>query len=381
MQATPKTLKLLILLGIFVLGISPGQGLAQDGDMERLFTVTGIEVDIRSRTAAQARTIAIKAAEEQGFRMLLRRLMAEADLDRFYLPEGAKPSDYVHGIEVVEERRSQVRYIATLNITFEAGKIQQLLGRQSIAYVGIAPKPALVIPLEWHDGAWLLWEEQNTFAGLWRGKLLENRIMAYRVLEGSVRERASITPDLLIQGRGKDRLQALAERYRVNEIIVIGARFFRNTAGQVDKLELVANHPLSGAPAETFDIYPTYLEPEEALLERGLGQFLMRRDQAWKDQSMTQFGSALELALIVPVTSGGGWAETLQKLSDTPVVQEVRIIRMAMPESYLVIRFAGTTGQLALALAQKGLILMESERGWVLISNEDRDSMIAGRGN
>ncbi|MCH8348260.1 MAG: DUF2066 domain-containing protein, partial [Proteobacteria bacterium] len=181
MQATPKTLKLLILLGVFVLSILPGRGLAQDGDMERLFTVTGIEVDVRSRTAAQARTIAINSAEEQGFRMLLRRLMGEADLDRFYLPEGAKPSDYVHGIEVVEERRSQVRYIATLNITFEAGKIQQLLGRQSIAYVGIAPKPALVIALEWHDGAWLLWEEQNIFAGLWRGKLLENRIMAYRV--------------------------------------------------------------------------------------------------------------------------------------------------------------------------------------------------------
>ncbi|MCH7807030.1 MAG: DUF2066 domain-containing protein [Proteobacteria bacterium] len=381
MQATPKTLKLLILLGVFVLSISPGRGLAQDSDMERLFTVTGIEVDVRSRTAAQARTIAINAAEEQGFRMLLRRLMGEADLDRFYLPEGAKPSDYVHGIEVVEERSSQVRYIATLNITFEAGKIEQLLGRQSIAYVGIAPKPALVIPLEWQDGAWLLWEEQNTFAGLWRGKLLENRIMAYRVLKGSVRERASITPDLLIQGRGKDRLQALAERYRVNEIIVIGARFFRNTSGEVDKLELAIHHPLSGAPGEAFDIYPTYLEPEEALLERGLGQFLMRRDQAWKNQSMTQFGSALELALIVPVAGEGSWAETLQKLSDTPVVQEVRIIRMAMPESYLVIRFAGTTGQLALALAQKGLILMESERGWVLISNEDRDNMIAGRGN
>ncbi|MCH8347243.1 MAG: hypothetical protein IH901_01910 [Proteobacteria bacterium] len=205
--------------------------------------------------------------------------------------------------------------------------------------------------------------------------------MAYRVLEGSVRERASITPDLLIQGRGKDRLQALAEGYRVNEIIVIGARFFRNTAGEVDKLELAIHHPLSGAPVEAFDIYPTYLEPAEALLERGIGQFLMRRDQAWKNQSMTQFGSALELALIVPVAGEGGWAETLQKLSDTPVVQEVRIIRMAMPESYLVIRFAGTTGQLALALAQKGLILMGSERGWVLISNEDRDNMIAGRGN
>ena len=107
----------------------------------------------------------------------------------------------------------------------------------------------------------------------------------------------------------------------------------------------------------------------------------MRRDQAWKNQSMTQFGSALELALIVPVAGEGSWAETLQKLSDTPVVQEVRIIRMAVPESYLVIRFAGTTGQLALALAQKGLILMESERGWVLISNEDRDNLIAGRGN
>ncbi len=380
MQGTLKTLKRLLLLGVFVLTILPDRGLAQDGDMERLFTVTGIEVDERARTAAQARTIALGKAESQGFHMLLRRLMAEVDLDRFYLPEGAKPSDYVRGIEVVEERRSRVRYIATLNITFDEQKIEQLLGQQSIAYVAIAPKPALVIPLLWRDGAWLLWEQENTFAGLWQGELLENRIMAYRLLEGSVRERASITPDLLMQGRGKDRLQALAIRYGVDEIIVIGARFFRNTAGGVEKLGLEANHPLSGAPVEAFDIYPGYLGPEEGLLERGIGQFLISRDQAWKDQSMTQFGAVLELALIVPVAGEGGWAETLQKLSSTPVVQDVSIIRMAMPESYLVIRFVGTTDQLALALAQKGLILVESERGWALISEEDTDNMIAGRG-
>jgi len=379
MQGTLKFLKLL-LVGAVLLSLAPSPGAAQSSDMERLFSVTGIKVDEQAGTAARARTTALTKAEEEAFRLLLRRLIASKDLDRFYMPEGAEAADYVLGIEVVEEARSRVRYIATLDITFDQEKIHQLLGAQQIAYIGIAPKPALVIPLKWRDGAWLLWEEENTFAALWGADLTENRITSYRFLEGSIAERAAITPGLLLEGRGKMRLQSLAARYGVNEIVVVSARLPKNTSGEIESLEMEVFYPLSSARAERFSTFTGGFEDEESLLRRGIGQFLANRDETWKAQAMTQFGEALELALIVPVSSEGVWAETLKRLAATPVIQDVTIIRMAMPESYLVIRFAGNPDQLALALAQKGLILMESERGWALLREEDAAGMIATRG-
>jgi len=380
MQGTVKFLKLL-LAGAILFFLVPGQAPAQNTDnMERLFSVTGIKVDEQARSAARARTVALSIAEDQAFRILLRRLMAEQDLDRFVMPEGTEAADFVLGIEVIEEASSRVRYIATLNITFDPVKIRQLLGAQQIAYVGIAPKPALVVPLMWQDGAWLLWQEENTFASLWAGDLAENRITSYRFLEGGLKERAAITPDLLLAGRGKKRLEALANRYRVDEIIVVTARVMRNTSAEIERLDVEALYPLSGPGEEKFTVYPNGYEDQESLLRRGIDRFLTDRDEIWKAQSMTQFGEALELALIVPVSGVDAWAEFLQRLAATPVVQDVNIIRMAMPESYLVVRFAGSPEQLALALAQKGLILIESERGWVLMRAEDAKGMMADGG-
>ena len=310
----------------------------------------------------------------------MERLVTASDLARFIMPEGADASDFVHGIEVVEERRSSVRYIATLNISFDESKIEQLLGQQSIAYVGIAPKPTLIIPLLWQDGTWLLWEEENTFTSLWQGERLDNRIMTYQVLEGSLRERASLTPNLLTEGRGKERLQSLAESYQADEVMLVTARLYRNTAGQTEKLVLTTNTLINLTEGQRVEIYPRFDESVEELFSKGIEQFLVGQDVAWKARSMTQFGEALELALIVPIMGEGDWAEILQKLNATPVVQEVTIIRMAMPESYLVVRFIGTTDQLALALEQKGLILVESERGWALVGNDEAESLLATRG-
>lgn len=366
MQGLKTLLKVLVLA--LALALPWGRGIAQTSSRESLFTVSGIEVDERAVTAAQARVNAIASAEVEAFQLLLARLIAAEDLERFTLPEGIQAADYVRGIGVENERNSRVRYIATLTITFDEAKIETLLGAQSIAYVGIAPKPALVFPLLWRNGGYLLWEADNSFRQAWDETALANRIMVYILPEGGLAERASLTPDQLIGGRQRERLQEVATNYGADQVMVVAARFIRGSEGFTEKLILEVSYPLTGAGGEVLEFTPEFFEDETGLIQRALNQLLNSRDAAWKAQSLTQFGVSSQMALWVPVESADDWALALARLRDTPIIQSVRVIRMALPESTLVIEFAGTIEQLNLALALKGLILQETAKGWAVTS-------------
>lgn len=369
-----------LFLGTLVLAFLGGMedGFAQGNSRERLFTVSGIEVDESAASAREARTIALAKAEEVAFQTLLQRLTQEYDLARFVLPEGARAADYVRGIEVNDERNSRIRYIATITITFDEAKIEELLGGQKIAYVSFAPKLTLVFPLLWKDGAWLLWQEDNAFRELWTEEVLQNRIMDYQLPLGELAERTGITPDILISGRQKDRLKALGADYGAEEILVVAARLDRGTYGDTIGIALELIYPLGGLDGAIIETALRFPESDSELMTRAIEQMLNDQDAAWKAKSLTQFGSVTELMVIIPAEDTDSWADALARLRATAVVQDIEIKRMAMPVSYVVIKFIGSQEQLALALAQKGLILLESAEGWVVLREETQGLFVNG---
>jgi len=369
-----------LFLGTLVLAFLGGMedGFAQGNSRERLFTVSGIEVDESAASAREARTIALAKAEEVAFQTLLQRLTRDYDLARFVLPEGARAADYVRGIEVNDERNSRIRYIATITITFDEAKIEELLGGQNIAYVSFAPKLTLVFPLLWQDGAWLLWQEDNAFRELWTEEVLQNRIMAYQLPRGDLAERTGITPDILISGRQKDRLKALGADYGAEEILVVAARLDRGTYGDTIGIALELIYPLGGLDRAIIETALRFPESDSELMTRAIEQMLNDQDAAWKAKSLTQFGSVTELMVIIPAEDTDSWADALARLRATAVVQDIEIKRMAMPVSYVVIKFIGSQEQLALALAQKGLILLESAEGWVVLREETQGLFVNG---
>ena len=374
MKVFPKILAATIL---FLLGAVAA--LAQPDSRERMFTIYGIEVDERASTAAQARKIALSTAEDQAFYALLQRIVPENELMRFSMPEGAKTSDYVLGLEIVSERNSAVRYLAELNISFEPSKIEQLLGMQNIPYVGISPEPTLVIPMIWQGGGYLLWEETNTLKSIWLDKLTGNRIRHYLLAEGTLQERASITPGKVLNGRQKERLEGLMDKYGAGEILVSAARFVRNSSGRVERLVMLAMDPLGGAEQE-IEIFPQFGEQEENMMARAVEQILHNQDALWRAQSLTQFGALQEIRLIVPVSGALAWADTIKRIKSLALVRNVEVIRMALPDSFIQIRFNGNVDQLALAMEQAGLLLLPGKDGYAVLRQEDRDSRIANKG-
>lgn len=360
----------IIALAACLLGLSGASAPAQESGLERLYTVYGVAVDETARTAAEARRIAIEKAQRQAFEQLVARLISEEARLRFSLPERAEPSDYLLGFEVVEEKNSPVRYIATLNVSFDPEKMEQLFGLQDIAYVAIAPEPALVFPLLWADGGWLLWQEENGFLAAWREQGGRNHIVDLRLPEGTLSERAAVTAEQLLAGRQKDRLKELAASYGAGEVKAAAARVLRDTFGRTTRLEIDLTTVLGTGEPLSLTVYPAPEDSLEQLLARGVETLLSRLDFEWKQRALTRFGALEEIALHIPAETGAEWAALLDRLKRAPVVREVRVRRLSLPESLVTVRYQGSFEQLRLALEQQGLVLFSGESGYGLVRRE-----------
>lgn len=360
----------IIALAACFLGLTGVFAYSEESGLERLYTVYGIEVDETARTAAEARRIAIQKAQDKAFEQLVARLISEEARLLFALPERADPSDYLLGFEVVEEKNSPVRYIATLNISFDPEKMEQLFGLQDIAYVAITPEPALVFPLQWAGGGWLLWEEENAFREAWREHGGGNHIVDLRLPEGALSERTAVTPEQLLVGRQKDRLMELAASYGAGEVKVAAARIVGDTFGRTTRLEIDLTTVLGSGEPLSLTVYPAPDESMEELLARGVETVLSRLDYEWKQRALSRFGAFEEIALHIPAETGAEWAALLDRLKRTPVVREVKVRRLSLPESLVVVRYQGTFEQLRLALEQQGLVLFSSETGYGLVRRE-----------
>jgi len=362
-----------------VLLVFPGLAGAQES--EHLFTVYGIEIDETARSAAEARRRGLAKAEEQAFHALIRRLTREQDLLKFQMPEGAKASDFVLGVEVQEARNSRVRYLGKVNITFAAEKIENLLGRQNIPFVGFAPEPTFVFPLFWQEGGYILWGKDNTFLNIWRSEENLNGIIRYTLPRGNLAEQISLGPEQILKARQVDQLKLTLSKYGTDTYVAAAARIIKTTTGETIRLELTLFRPLEGLPPEIHRFSPANFETDEDLLRRGMREIFLEQDRAWKEQALTQFGESREMALVVPVENAKIWAEIKSRLESSPVISGVNVARLALPETYIAITFSGTEEQLALALRHKGLILFRAGPGYALIRQEDANRYLGERGD
>lgn len=361
------TFRFFILLALAAFTFLTVPARAVETGNEHLFTIYGIEVDETARTAAAARQIALAKAEQEAFQKLLERLLLQEDVARFQMPEGYSAADYVLGFEVEEERNSRVRYIGTLDVTFDSQKIEDLLGFQNIPYVAFAPRPVLVLPLYWKEGAPLLWSAGNLFMNAWRNAGGANAITRYVVPDGTVSERISISADQAWNGRQMDDLDVLKARYGADTVLIASAKFLRNTRGQLETLVITLKHP-GPDPVESTRTYPAEgVLSEDALLEAAVTDIISSEEQAWKARALTQFGEEHEMPLVVPIADLEDWATIQKRLQDVAVVRKVDIVRVALPESFIAITYAGSEEQLALALRQKGLILQPLGRGYAIV--------------
>ncbi|MFW2831077.1 heavy-metal-associated domain-containing protein [Sphingomonas sp. ID0503] len=125
--------------------------------------VSGVTVDVRGKTAEQARLGGWREAQRRGWKMLYARTHGVPATAAPALSDGTLDS-IVSGIIVENEQIGSTRYIATLGVQFDRARTGEILGLKG----GMRRSPPmLVVPIQVSGGAAMVYEGRTEWQKAW----------------------------------------------------------------------------------------------------------------------------------------------------------------------------------------------------------------------
>ncbi|MEO8419734.1 MAG: DUF2066 domain-containing protein [Hyphomicrobium sp.] len=352
-----------VLAGI-ALAALPGIGVAAPND--EVFTVGSYPVDAQAGNAVAAKQKAMADGQQAAFRSLLKRLVPVSDYDRLKRLSALKSSGFLEGVSVRSERNSATRYIASLDFSFRADSVRQVLQQEGIPFVEEQAREIIVVPVVRNpDGSVDGGAAARAWTESWKGLDLEHSLTPFglQALKSQVH---ADTLKMAAEGRGGAE-RILAAEYASPYVILAIA--------DPDPSTKRLNVTLSGIDAvggftlrrsyRVFDGDTAYTMELAAVV--GLGVIEGR----WKSKKAPPSAGSSYAPAYSSTSSGGGtpvtmraqfqslaeWSEMRRQLLDLPGVEDVRIEAESARGADLTLRYPGGANELASALYGRGLAL------------------------
>lgn len=353
-----------LLAGLLVVGF----GAAPLGASSDVFTVRGIEVDVTAETAAAARETALAEGHVLAFGRLLARLLPRNQLTRVRQFKSSEIVQFVQDFEVADERRSDVRYLASLTFRFKPGPLRAMLRQDGLLYAETRSKPVLVLPVYGAAGEAALWDETNSWWSAWAGRRPGDWLVPLRMPLGDLGDISTIDAEQTLAG-DSERLSRLAARYGTEDIVITQAVLRGDPeAGQA---VLQVGTSRLGVQGHQTIIENYRQEPGEMLddvFARAADAVDSALQESWKQRNLLRSGTEQTISATVPVRGLDDLLEVKRRLRGVAPVLRSELLSLSRDKSEFEITFVGDERQLVLAMAQIDLVLSLSPAvGWRLV--------------
>ncbi|MEC8664523.1 MAG: hypothetical protein VXY16_03530, partial [Pseudomonadota bacterium] len=112
----------ILLVSLCIMTVMSATAHAQ---VDSLFTVQDVKVDVTSENAAKAREEAFGKAQMKAFEILVERLASSGEAANITPPDYITVSSLVRDFEITNEQLSSVRYIGTYTFRFKKEAVRQ----------------------------------------------------------------------------------------------------------------------------------------------------------------------------------------------------------------------------------------------------------------
>jgi hypothetical protein len=360
-------LRRLVLCAIVLGAAAPAARAQSPVPLGNVFEVRGVAVDVTAATAAAAREQALAEGEQKAFRRLLERLTLRTDRDRLPALSRSEIAAYVQDLAVAEEKTSAVRYIASLTYRFRPERVRRLLADHNLLYAETPAKPVVVLPVYQMAGALMLWDDPNPWRQAWATRPPVDTLAPLILPHGDLADIGAIGAEQAVAGDAQ-RLAAVATRYGANDAVVAHAVLGLDPRRGLPELEVyIARY---GTAIQEQTLVKTYSaaagEAVEAMLGRAAADIAAEIEDQWKRDNLLHLGRPGILPAAVRIGGLADWMDVRRRLARVAVVRRIDQVLLSRDEARINIHYVGEVEQLALALAQADLRLVEEAGEWVL---------------
>jgi len=332
---------------------------------EEMLEVSGVAVDVTAENAALAQERALLEGQRRALDMLLRRLAPPEDVARLPPLADAEIGDMVQDFSVESEKASAVRYAGMLSFRFRAAPVRALLEGAGMRFAASA-KPVLVLPVLAVGSSSLLWDEANAWRAAWVARRPGSELVPLVVPLGDLDDIGAVDAQQALAGDAA-RLQSLAARYGAGDALVTVAEVGAE-AGSGETVLTVTTHRygLEGLKDTARDRLALGGETLDALYARAAEQVAAGVQEAWKRQNLVVAGPQRALVVLVPIGGHAEWIELRRRLTGMASLHRSELLALSRREALVNLVYVGDEAQLARALAERDLELVEGGGVWML---------------
>lgn len=342
-----------------------------------IYTVDKVAVDVTAGQATLAKKKAIDIAELKAFKILLRRLTVDDNVD-WAQPSADDLDNMVKGYSVENEKMSTTQYVADFSVQFYPTQIRKFLASHNQHYSETKSKPILVLPVALFNGKFDLWNERTAWQEEWQNYLSnQNNLVSIALPDFDITDATSLTIDEALIG-DKETILAFGNRYQAKEVVV--AKYIEN----------------EGNYEVEMSYYTSEKDPYETVITKWYDETDVKKDQirkdlvlsvidrlttSWKARSKVDDQTELMLRVRIPISSMEDWLELQEKIDKISVISSYEIAAMNIDMIIVDMNYRGALGSLKLAFEQQDILLEnhfaqndssklpEKSLGWYLTRN------------
>ena len=345
----------------------------------KVFTVANYPVEATAENAVAAKDKAHAEGQQAALGALLKRIVPVTAYHRLDRLSALRAADFIDGVAVRSESNSRTQYIASLDFSFQADAVRDLLHREGVPYVEQQAPRVVLVPVlaqPGGEGGARFRPAAGTWSQVWQGLDLDNTLTPLRIdaLQPAIQDDI-ITAALA----GDDSVErTLAGAYNADFVLLAVA--------EVDQPGRQLNVTLAGVdPAGLVTWRKSYrLADGDVAYAMELAAVVTQGvlEGRWKVAKLEESGQGRAFAPGGGFAAGGGsevhmaahfaspaeWDDIRGRLLDLPGAANIRIGAVSEQSAEVSLSYPGGGQSLAPVLARQGLILTDGGGFWALRS-------------
>jgi hypothetical protein len=334
-----------------------------------IFSIEGIEVDVKGPTAEDARIGAFRVAAKKGWGKLWDKLVDPSYKGKAPAISDADVYRVVSSIDVSNERMSATRYIARISIAFDPGAVRAALSRSGAGFTQSRNRAMLLLPVLIDGGAATVYEPGNPWAVTWAKFPLIRSSIEYIRAEGTLADTMMLN-SFVARHRSPEVISSLLARYRADGVVVAKATLTRTFSGGPVSGVFAAYTGNSSTPVDQF----TLRRGNDAQLTEMLEEAIKRLDVAFSANAKTQrevVSGPVKLGRVVAVGGIVAMISTPDAAALDSWTSRLRSVRTVG---------GVTVAELSLGGTSKLRIAANEGRDWLLYELDQRGLRMEGDG-
>lgn len=362
-----------VFLTMLLFSLSVATGVRAAPADSKMFSAGGIKVDVTAETAAKAREQALQDGQKRALMVVMERITPDYVVEQLTELVPDDIINMVRDMSVSNEKTSSVRYMATLDVSFNADAVRDLLRQNGLPYVRTSGKQLLILPVYKRSPAAspVLWDEDNPWLRAWNNRTVESYMIPLTVPAGDLADNNLLNVEQVVQGDLKA-AENLAKRYEAEGILVV--RMTRN--GAVFTVDAMAMDEATASEIKNFSFTLPLKKNTAATYANAVKKVVNHLENVWKRDQMVQFNEVTPLVAMVPVSTVKQWTVIQKRLDRIPLISSYNLQAARAGVLQLTIFFAENLDRLQKEMAKRMLKLTVLPSGVFKLQAAERISYL-----